>query len=50
MVVFDRFVIFVTCWTEDEDTSGKTFSNHVHQALADIRLLLDNAKASAAHL
>ena len=47
---FCRFTFYVSAWTADQDTSSKKFSSELHQVLVDIRNLLDNGRASAAHL
>ena len=47
---FRRFTFYVSAWTADQDTSSKKFIGELHQVLVDIRNLLDNGRASAAHL
>ncbi|KAK7110671.1 hypothetical protein V1264_014507 [Littorina saxatilis] len=37
----DKVTFCVTSWTADKDTSSKTFTNAIHNALTDIRQLLD---------
>lgn len=46
----DRVMFFISTWTQDEDTSSKMFTDEVHRALDDIKLLVDGAKLSTARL